>query len=652
MPVSPTFTFEELIKHIREHAGEDGMPSGSSAPNVISHLNGFVRERNYSPSQQVSSTLRTGFYKERDRHLDALRERQESKDYIRNRKSGLDIAHRALIHLDRAYAATQGVTSPFVAALQEITAAVSAKALTAAIGMPLATFKRWKSGKRPQKRSLHYATRIERHLGMPAGALSDLCPPSEFTEAADDPMAPPIEYRARLGRASKRRYAISADAATARFQAEWTDLVRFKTSALVANAGEGQRSCGRGWWKLHRSSGNSAKLNWTNSVHHGHSPTAAICFGIAARFIGWLQVSMKEGGRGMNPESAQTLAHLANRELVDDYIQWHIARADGMVTSSIIQLLIFASSLCHPVHGFLVARPALGQLVGVGEESQWREYCASSCRALNDARMQWKSELQKARDPFVPIAAILSLPAPLDGVADAVARMDSNNPRTGGKEEAAWARDKMLMLLTSSIPLRLRNLKELQYRPNNTGSLRQDESGAWRIVLPAAAFKNAKGAAKMRTFNMKLNENIWGFLELYLRQYRPQLAAPGNDRVFVSVKQPAGEWTSLSRHFASLTRRYFERCPGVGVHCMRHIVATHLIKTTGSFWAAAEVLNDREYTVRAYYGHLVSDDGAAWLASSAKSAFERMGGKGKPKSRTPKKPERPTKKPDDPPIKD
>lgn len=70
----------------------------------------------------------------------------------------------------------------------------------------------------------------------------------------------------------------------------------------------------------------------------------------------------------------------------------------------------------------------------------------------------------------------------------------------------------------------------------------------------------------------------------------------------------------MNRHFATLTRKYFHGCPGSGPQCMRHIVATAIVKTTGNFVAAALVLHDEVETVRKNYSHLCGDDGARWLA--------------------------------------
>src|SRR5690606_11421548 len=127
-----------------------------------------------------------------------------------------------------------------------------------------------------------------------------------------------------------------------------------------------------------------------------------------------------------------------------------------------------------------------------------------------------------------------------------------------------------------------------------------------------------------RDYDMPVQSALWPLLEQYLRRYRPLLAAPGNDRVFVSRRQPRGEWKGLNRRYERLTKRYVHGCPGGGPHSIRHIVATTILKQTGSVIAAAVVLHDREETVREHYARFISEDGAQYLAKAAGEVFRAM----------------------------
>jgi integrase len=63
------------------------------------------------------------------------------------------------------------------------------------------------------------------------------------------------------------------------------------------------------------------------------------------------------------------------------------------------------------------------------------------------------------------------------------------------------------------------------------------------------------------------------------------------------------------------------RCPGVGPHTIRHLIATAIIKKTGEFNTAALVLHDREETVRKHYAHLLTEDGNTRYRSLFPSLF-------------------------------
>jgi len=68
------------------------------------------------------------------------------------------------------------------------------------------------------------------------------------------------------------------------------------------------------------------------------------------------------------------------------------------------------------------------------------------------------------------------------------------------------------------------------------------------------------------------------------------------------------------------------RCPGIGTHAFRHLVATSIIKASNlsDFKTAALVLNDQLATVEKNYAHLRSADGANRMADLLGATFRRM----------------------------
>jgi hypothetical protein len=186
--------------------------------------------------------------------------------------------------------------------------------------------------------------------------------------------------------------------------------------------------------------------------------------------------------------------------------------------------------------------------------------------------------------------------------------------------EAWWARRRLLLSMLASNALRLRNMRDLTWRADNTGQLRKDVHGKWEILIPAALMKNPH----LGDYNAPVQEHAVRHLERWLRDFRPMLGARGNDRLFVSSKKSRGAWKCMKAAFRDLTVRYFVGTPGFGMHSMRHIVATTIIKDMGSFELAAKALHDQVDTVKKHYAKFKGRDGANALAKAAGSAFHRM----------------------------
>jgi integrase len=76
--------------------------------------------------------------------------------------------------------------------------------------------------------------------------------------------------------------------------------------------------------------------------------------------------------------------------------------------------------------------------------------------------------------------------------------------------------------------------------------------------------------------------------------------------VFVSTDNADQEFDKLDGVIRVWTRKYLENCDGIGPHAMRHILATHIIKTTlGNYFLAAQALHDRPITVEKNYAQFL-----------------------------------------------
>jgi len=335
---------------------------------------------------------------------------------------------------------------------------------------------------------------------------------------------------------------------------------------------------------------------------------------MVSSFLGWLRKPVSWGGGGVDPVAAANLGWFADVSRIKANITWRKARAGNVTNSSVWKMLVIAAALCQPERGFLWRSKSIWRDFNSASLKAWREHCAESYRTYRQLMKIIKAEVRPSRDPFEPINDIIAMDRPLDAVLDAIDRMDYDRPPPGGEAELLWARNRLLLSLLASNPLRARNLKELTWREDNSGSLRRDPDGNYRIFLGSAQLKNHTGAGA-QDYNVRVQPTLTPFIDKYLSDYLPRLSIGVTDRVFVQALRPEIQWSDLNNTFRQLTRRYFVNSPGFGPHAMRHIVATALVKLHGSFTAAAKVLHDYEETVRKHYGHLIGDDGARWVES-------------------------------------
>ena len=630
-------TFENLKGLMREKINCAKGLSPSSLPNLHSALDAFVRERQIFIEHPIGSTFRASYYNHVRSHIESLKQEGRTREYISNRKAILKQWRKCVLDYDRYCSAQLQGPHPFQQAIDDILAnGMTRKGLARKSGISLATLKRWQRGSIPSARSMGHVAGLERLLGLEVGALCDLLPSRKLQAAQDASLGgPTIAYRVRLSTASQAPYALKN--ANERMRSEWTDYLQYKVGELSTiesledddideEVGLKRSTNGR-WSSTNAAVAVQTSANWYAFYRGRFVATASIRWGAVSQFVGWLMLDENAGGMGMSADEAQTLAHLSRRTMVRGFLDWKTKRAGGIVHSGIFDFLRFVSGLCNPKTGYLTQ---CGRQVARAETPEqlelWRKRCASAFASARKLRDELSGDEGVSRHPLEPIRHVLALPNPLDAIADMVFRMTVGKPYTGGSREAVWARDKLLVKLLASNPLRDKNIRMLNYRTDNTGHLRQDERGAWFIFVPRRELKNLKGAAKDRDYFMQVRPEVWADIEEYIKHYRPVLLKQATDRFFVSeISGGPFSQHGLARRFATLTKRYLSGCPGVGPHAMRHIVATSILKASPNDWhAAAWALHDREETVRAHYAHLAQHDAAQWLSKSFEGPFGRM----------------------------
>jgi integrase len=348
--------------------------------------------------------------------------------------------------------------------------------------------------------------------------------------------------------------------------------------------------------------------------------------------LGWLRLAESEGGAGLPESQVHTLAWLAVPDYLERFLDWKKQRIKAR-SKGAIQFLATIASLVRPDTGYLRQSPELAATLPERYSTMdWNTLCDETFVHTQDLVAAYSDEIAVGRDSFAPIMHILQLPQPMDAVADMVQRMRLDRPVGDHLGEAIWSRDLVLIRILSSNPLRRRNLAHLTWRADNTGEIHQRVDGSWWIKLHKSRFKNVRGAAGDREYyEAQVNPSAWPDIQKYVKTYRPRLLRAPSDLFFVtSPKGPvkaakAVPWVDLSKRVSELTHRYLYRCPGVGCHAFRHIVATSILKASGGdFRTAALVLYDRVATVEKHYAFLTANEGNSRMEELLQESFSRM----------------------------
>lgn len=137
---------------------------------------------------------------------------------------------------------------------------------------------------------------------------------------------------------------------------------------------------------------------------------------------------------------------------------------------------------------------------------------------------------------------------------------------------------------------------ELTHTRDDTGHLRRAAAGEWLVVIPRGKLKNGEYREDLHAYVVP---SAWWFLDRYFRDYRPKFGS--SSYVFASRDGDEGPWESLGARFRTVTGRTLEGCKGIGPQVMRHLVASGLVRRSGSTALSARALHDSERTVGDYY---------------------------------------------------
>lgn len=176
------------------------------------------------------------------------------------------------------------------------------------------------------------------------------------------------------------------------------------------------------------------------------------------------------------------------------------------------------------------------------------------------------------------------------------------------------------------------------------GELRwSDRDSGWEVLIPAVAFKNANssyfGSKPFRLILPNLS-GLYEHIETYIARHRKVLLSGVDDpgTFFVkTVKQtstdPAYDQTTFYEAWRLTIQRYgiFNPFTGRGAirgllphgpHNVRDVLATHILKQTGSYEQASYAIQDTPEMVQNHYGRFLPQDKAALAAKILNQVWE------------------------------
>ncbi|MDP3495826.1 MAG: hypothetical protein Q8R82_22180, partial [Hyphomonadaceae bacterium] len=373
-------------------------------------------------------------------------------------------------------------------------------------------------------------------------------------------------------------------------------------------------------------------------------------------------------GHGL-PLETLTFGLLAFPRPWDWYLNWRETRR-GFYTAWEADMLGIAAALTAPQTGWLTQSPQLAERLGpvdgllsAGEIDGARRDWAGVCAELHAFAMARSKEIARAsrvhHDPFEPILPVLEADSPVGEYRKIADEILKRRPVASRYPKAAAENARAFLMIRFGLHLgfRQKNLRQLllsrRDQPPRTerkliqakcGELRWSERDqAWEVFVPSVAFKNAGSAFfSGRPFRLPLPDiaGLYEEIDSYIGRHRALLLGPAQDpgTFFVkTVKSSSGsaayDQTTFYEAWRWIIQRYGIYNPWTGrgaiagllphgPHNVRDVLATHILKQTGSYEQASYAIQDTPDTVAAHYGRFLPQDKAALAAQVLNRAWE------------------------------
>lgn len=387
-------------------------------------------------------------------------------------------------------------------------------------------------------------------------------------------------------------------------------------------------------------------------------------------FFGALSASRKKPLNGYGiPREKLSLAMLIFPSVWDWYFEWRKSKR-GFFTSWEVDMAQSAYAFARAKTGWVrqnphlsnALRPVDGLITATDVKNardNWNAACDQFCNYIELRKKEISLLKRVHRDPFEPILTVLKSDSPLHEyrkISTEILKympVENNYPR----RTAEIVRSYLLIRLGLHTGLRQKNLRELLFTPKGQtprsekslekikkGELRWLETEAvWEVFIPSIAFKNSNSSYfKQRPYRLKLPdlENLYNYVEVCISAHRKQLLRQAEDphTFFIkTVKQNSQSAAYNQQSFYQAWREIIQKygiynpytkrgaIEGLlphGPHSVRDVLATHILKMTGSYEQASYAIQDTPEVVAQHYGRFLPEDKIAMAAKILNKAWE------------------------------
>jgi hypothetical protein len=436
----------------------------------------------------------------------------------------------------------------------------------------------------------------------------------------------------------------NAVAAPRALTAEIEDLIRFKTSTLTS-------------------------FGYQRNGVWGTETTAQKLEHLGLLF-GALSAHPKGPARGYGAALDQlSIAHLLFPAVWDWHVQWR-ERRRGFYTVWETNMLQIAAALTREGTGWLRQTPRLAErlvpiagLVSVTDIARAKENSDEANAIMHRHARTRVKEIERVlrvhRDPFEAVLPVLEAESPVleyRKIVEEIIRFMPNEHRYP-IAAAESVRSILMLRIGLHTGLRQKNLRQLlvcrkdkiptqerELAEQRIGELRWNfRANAWEVFIPTSAFKNARSSFfSNNPYRLQLPDvgNLYGFLEAYLDRHRDRLLRNATDpgtlfvkTVKVTTSSAAYDQCTFYEAWRWIIQRYGVYNPYTkrgaiegllphGPHNIRDVLATHVLKKTGSYEQASYAIQDTPDVVAKHYGRFLPQDKAALVAHIINRVWE------------------------------